>query len=85
VGTIGAFTGGWAWTGIFFLSLIKTNPTAPGAAAGVGTFSLGLGNASGPLFFGLVAQSFSFPAAWVVAGVVGCVGALLMWLGHRSL
>ncbi|HEY5889645.1 MAG TPA: MFS transporter, partial [Acidimicrobiia bacterium] len=48
VGTIGAFTGGWAWTGIFFLSLIKTNPTAPGAAAGVGTFSLGLGNASGP-------------------------------------
>ncbi len=85
VGTIGAFTGGWAWTGIFFLSLIKTNPTTPGAAAGVGTFSLGLGNASGPLLFGLVAQSFSFEAAWVFAGLVAGAGALAMWLGYRRL
>lgn len=85
VGTIGAFTGGWAWTGIFFLSLIKTNPTAPGAAAGIGTFSLGLGNASGPLFFGLVAQSYSFQAAWGAAGLLAGVGALSMWFGYRRL
>lgn len=85
VGTVGAFTGGWAWTGIFFLSLIKTNPTAPGAAAGVGTFSLGLGNAAGPFLFGLAAQTFSFGLAWVGAAALAGIGSLLMWVAHRKL
>jgi predicted MFS family arabinose efflux permease len=83
VGTIGAFTAGWAWTGIFFLSLIKTNPTAPGRAAGIGTFSLGIGNASGPFFFGLIAQSSSFEAAWVAAGAAAGVGSLFLWAASR--
>ncbi len=78
VGTIGAFTGGWAWTGIFFLSLIKSSPSTPGAVAGIGTFSLGVGNASGPLLFGLVAQNVSFGAAWLVAGIAAGIGAVFM-------
>lgn len=85
VGTLGTFTGGWAWTGVFFLSLIKANPQTPGAAAGVGTFSLGLGNAAGPLLFGIAAESMSFQAAWIGAGVVAGLGALSMWLAQRSL
>jgi MFS family permease len=85
VGTIGAFTGGWAWTGIFFLSLIKTNPGSPGAAAGVGTFSLGMGNASGPLLFGLVAESSSFQSAWLGAGIAAGLGAMAMWSASRAM
>lgn len=85
VGTIGAFTGGWAWTGIFFLSLIKTSPATPGAVAGIGTFSLGVGNASGPLLFGLIAQNASFAAAWLVAGVAAGVGAIFMAAARRVL
>jgi predicted MFS family arabinose efflux permease len=84
VGTIGAFTGGWAWTGIFFLSLIKFSPSAPGAVAGIGTFSLGVGNASGPLLFGLIAQNFSFAAAWLVAGIAAGVGAIFMAVANRE-
>jgi predicted MFS family arabinose efflux permease len=78
LGTVGAFTGGWAWTGIFFLSLVKTNPDRPGAVAGIGTAGLGVGNAAGPLLFGLVAQSVSFGAAWLAAAVVAGLAAVLM-------
>ncbi|MGF1617143.1 MAG: MFS transporter [Acidimicrobiia bacterium] len=84
VGTIGAFTGGWAWTGIFFLSLIKSSPSTPGAVAGIGTFSLGVGNASGPLLFGLIAENASFATAWLVAGVAAGIGAVLMAAAHRQ-
>lgn len=84
VGTIGAFTGGWAWTGIFFLSLIKSSPSTPGAVAGIGTFSLGVGNASGPLLFGLVAQNVSFAAAWLVAGIAAGIAAIFMAAARRQ-
>jgi predicted MFS family arabinose efflux permease len=84
VGTIGAFTGGWAWTGIFFLSLIKSSPSTPGAVAGIGTFSLGVGNASGPLLFGLIAQNVSFAAAWLVAAIAAGIGAIFMAVAGRQ-
>lgn len=84
LGTIGAFTGGWAWTGIFFLSLIKTSPATPGAVAGIGSFSLGVGNASGPLLFGLIAQNASFAAAWLAAGIAAGIGAVFMAAARRQ-
>ena len=83
LGTVGAFTGGWAWTGIFFLSLIKTNPSRPGAVAGLGTASLGLGNAAGPIVFGTVAEAASFGTAWLVAGAAAAGGSLLMAYARR--
>jgi len=78
LGTVGAFAGGWAWTGIFFLSLVKTNPERPGTVAGIGTAGLGVGNASGPLLFGVVAQNYSFGVAWLGAALVAGVAAVLM-------
>lgn len=83
VGTVGAFTGGWAWTGIFFLSLVKTFPDRPGAVAGIGTLGLGIGNAAGPLIFGVVAQTTSFGVAWLVAGLLAAVGSVLMAMTRR--
>ncbi|MFZ0013140.1 MAG: MFS transporter [Acidimicrobiia bacterium] len=83
VGTIGAFTGGWAWTGIFFLSLVKTHPHRPGAVAGIGTAGLGMGNAAGPVLFGVVAGTWSFGAAWVGAAVVAGIAAVLMATARR--
>ncbi len=83
LGTLGAFTGGWAWTGIYFLSLVKTFPDRPGAVAGIGTAGLGVGNAAGPVLFGLAAGTWSFGAAWVGAGVVAAAAAVLMTLARR--
>lgn len=83
LGTIGAFTGGWAWTGIYFLSLVKTFPDRPGTVAGIGTAGLGVGNAAGPVLFGLAAGAWSFGAAWVGAGVIAALAALLMVNARR--
>jgi MFS family permease len=83
LGTLGAFTGGWAWTGIYFLSLVKTFPDRPGAVAGIGTAGLGVGNAAGPVLFGLVAGTWSFGVAWVGAGVVAAIAAVLMTSARR--
>jgi len=82
LGTVGAFAGGWAWTGIFFLSLVKTNPERPGTVAGIGTAGLGVGNASGPLLFGVVAQSYSFGVAWLGAALIAGVAAVLMYMAR---
>lgn len=78
LGTIGTFTGGWAWTGLLFLSLVKTNPGRPGAVAGIGMAGLGVGNAAGPILFGVVAQSYSFGVAWMVAAIVAGLAAVVM-------
>lgn len=82
IGTLGAFTGGWAWTGLYFLSLVKTNPERAGAVAGIGIAGLGVGNASGPLLYGIVAESFSFGAAWLGAALVASIAAVLMALAR---
>lgn len=83
LGTLGAFTGGWAWTGIYFLSLVKSHPERPGAVAGIGTAGLGMGNAAGPVLFGFVAATWSFGASWVWAALVAGAAALLMAVARR--
>lgn len=85
LGTIGAFTGAWGWTGIYFLSLVRAGPATPGAVAGIGTAGLGVGNAAGPLLFGLVAQSASFGTAWLAAGAVAAGAAFLMGLARSRM
>jgi MFS family permease len=78
LGTIGAFAGGWAWTGLYFLSLVKIYPDRPGTVVGFATAGLGMGNATGPLMFGVVASQFSFRAAWLAAAVAAGLAAVLM-------
>lgn len=85
VGTIGAFTGGWGWTGLYFLSLVKASPSNPGAVSGIGTSGLGVGNAIGPLLFGVTAETMSFQAAWLGAGVVAIVAAVVMLMARSRM
>lgn len=78
IGTLGAFAGGWGWTGLLFLSLVRSSPEAPGAVAGIGLTGLAIGNAVGPLAFGATAQALSFGAAWAGAATMAGAAALLM-------
>lgn len=80
--TLGTFAGGWGWTGLLFLSLVRANPAAPGAAAGVGLAGLAAGNGLGPLLFGVLAQESSFGIAWASAAGLAAAAALLMRLAH---
>lgn len=85
VGTIGAFTGGWGWTGLYFLSLVRASPSNPGAVSGIGTAGLGVGNAAGPLLFGVTAESMSFQAAWLGAGMVAVLAAGVMLMARTRM
>lgn len=66
---------GWGWTGLAFLAAVRARPEAPAVAAGTVLTGLGVGGALGPLAFGALASSRSYPAAWTVtaaAMLVAC-------------
>ncbi len=83
VATIGGFAAGWAWTGIFFLSLVRSYPGRPGAVAGIATAGLAIGNGVGPVLFGLTADTWSYGAAWLGAAAVAALAAATMFSARR--
>ena len=72
-----AIGAGWGWTGLAFLAVVRANPTAPAAAAGVVLTGLGTGGALAPLAFGALVDAVSFGLAWAAAGVLMAAGAAL--------
>lgn len=85
VATVGTFAGAWAWTGLYFLSLVEAFPDRPGAIAGIGTAGLGTGNAMGPVLFGVAAGSWSYGLAWAAAAIVAGAAAILMAVVRKML
>lgn len=85
VGTVGAFSAGWGWAGLLFLSMIRVLPGSPGAATGIGVAGLATGNALGPLIFGTLAEQASYRTAWLVAAAMAAIGALVLHLVRHGL
>ncbi len=85
VGTVGAFSAGWGWAGLLFLSMIRVLPGSPGAATGIGVAGLATGNGLGPLIFGTLAEQASYRTAWIVASAMAATGALVLHLVRRGL
>jgi MFS family permease len=83
VGSVFAYVMGWAWTGLFHFAVIKDNRAAAASVTGFVQTGLSLGAASGPLFFGIVAQTFSYTAAWITAGVLSLVAAVTIRISRR--
>ena len=77
-GSLLAYGMGWAWTGLFHFAVIKDNRAAAASVTGFVQTGLSLGAATGPLVFGIVAQTFSYTAAWLTAGVLS-----LLARGHH--
>ena len=65
-----AFGAGWAWPGLFNLSVVRRFPEAPGAATGATQTGTYLGAGVGPLVFGLVVDARGFSVAWPLAAVL---------------
>lgn len=84
VGAVGTFAAGWAWSGLLFLSLVRLRPDAPGRATGIGLSGLAIGNAAGPLAFGLLAQSVSYSAAWLGAAASAAAAAAVLGAARRQ-
>ncbi|MCZ2861151.1 MFS transporter [Blastococcus sp. VKM Ac-2987] len=83
IGSAMAYGLGWAWTGLFHFAVIRDNRAAAASVTGFVQTGLSLGAASGPLFFGVVAQTFSYTAAWSVAAALSLLAALTIRLARR--
>jgi MFS family permease len=84
-GALAAFGLGWGWTGLLFLSAVRTAPDAAGSAAGIALAGLSIGGATGPLLFGVLVTVASYAVAWAAGAGAMVVGALLVLLGGRRL
>lgn len=84
VGVPLAFGAGWAWPGLFNLSVVRACPGFPGRATGITQTGTYLGGAVGPILFGAVAESSGYSAAWWLAALLG-LGAAAAVLVARAI
>lgn len=80
-----AFGAGWAWPGLFNLSVVRAYPDQPGAATGITQSGTYLGAGLGPLGFGVVVEHAGFAPAWLLAALVLVAGAAMMMVGRSRL
>lgn len=80
-----AFGAGWAWPGLFNLSVVRACPGAPGRATGITQTGTYLGGAVGPILFGAVAESAGYAAAWWLAAALGVCAAAAVMLARSIL
>jgi len=80
-----AFGAGWAWPGLFNLSVVRASPGAPGRATGITQTGTYVGGAAGPVVFGWIAESASFSAAWWLAAALGAAACAAVLVGRALL
>lgn len=85
VGSILGFAGGWGWSALFFLAVVRSRPFAPAAATGTVLTGLAIGAAVGPFAFGALAEAYSWSAAWSVAAVLSLFAAIVVVWGKRRM
>lgn len=79
-----AFAFGWAWPGLFNLSVLRNNPSAPAAATGISQVGVFVGAALGPALGGVIIDNGSYRALWLFGAATLIVGSLLaMYLRTR--
>jgi MFS family permease len=80
-----AFGAGWAWPGLFNLSVVRAAPGFPGRATGITQTGTYVGGAAGPILFGAVAETAGFTAAWWLAALLGLGAAAAVLVGRAVL
>lgn len=79
-----AFAAGWSWPGLFNLSIIRNNSSAPAAATGVSQIGVFVGAGSGPVLGGLIVDSYGYRELWLFcAAALACGAALAVFLRTR--
>ena len=84
-GAVVAFALGWGWPGLLNFAVVRLHPAAPAAATSITQAGVFAGGALGPLAFGVLVVTWSYAAAWSVAGVALVTAAVLMRLGRGLL
>lgn len=78
-----AFATSLAWPGLFHLAMVRSNPSAPGAATGIAMTGSCTGAVCGPLLFGLLVEATSYGWAWGFAAITSAAAAAVMALVSR--
>jgi MFS family permease len=69
---------GWAFYGSYYLSVIRLNPIAPGAAVGIAQSGAFAGSILGPVVFGTLASRATFSVAWLTAALASLVAVVIV-------
>lgn len=84
IGVALAFGLGWAWNGVFHLSVVKYSGIPTAVATSIVQTSMSFGATLGPAAFGLVAAS-SYELSWVCSAIGLMVAAAFIVLARREL
>jgi MFS family permease len=84
-GTVLGFGLGWSWPGVLTFAVVRLNPTAPAAATGITQAGVYAGGGLGPLAFGALVHTTSYPTAWLAAAGTMVLAGGLMAVGRGML
>ena len=73
-----AFATSFAWPGLFHLAVVRSNPTAPGAATGITMTGSFTGAVCGPLLFGVLVEAAGYAWAWGFTAITSAAAAAVM-------
>ena len=76
---------GWAWPGLFNLSVIRNNPSAPGAATGISQIGVFIGAAAGPALGGVIIDAGGYRWLWLTGAAALFIGSLLAMVLRREI
>ena len=82
---IPAFAFGWAWPGLFTLSVVRNNPSAPAAATGVSQVGVFIGAAVGPALGGVIIDNGSYRLLWLFGASTLLLGSMLATVLRRQI
>lgn len=85
VGVVLALTASWGFSGLFWFTLVRSNPLTAGAVSGKVAPGALIANSLSPLIFGLIAQQSGFMDGWIFAAIMAILAATGMFLGERSM
>ena len=84
IAPVPAFAFGWAWPGLFNLSVIRNNPSAPAAATGISQVGVFAGAALGPALGGVIMDAAGYRTLWLFAASTLITGsAIAVYLRTR--
>lgn len=85
LGLIAAFAFGWGFNALFWYAIVRLSPGRTGRATGIVMAGGMLGGTIGPIVFGWSADYMGYRTSWAVAGLWGCMGAVMVFSAWRRI
>lgn len=80
-----AYFGAWGWPGLLLLAIARASREDVARVMGVVAMGPLIGSVLGPLAFGILAEYYSYGAAWGFAAIAAGLGSLLAVIARRRI